>query len=417
VALASTLAWGQAVSPSGTPNVAGTVLLVDGKATVTSPGGTPRALKTGDTVSEGDEVASARDGEVHLRMVDSGFLVLRPDTKMKIASYKADGGDDDHGVFQLLTGGLRSVSGWIGKFNRKSYTLKTATATIGIRGTDHETRYIPEGSTEGEPGTYDRVYAGRTVIQTSAGTTELAPDQAGYQSDKPGARPRRLASIPQFYRPGPHEVEINAKHAEIQKLIDQRRQERRQAIREKAAALKAERAKVGEVAKGNQAAAKQERENATQERAEVKAKREKLVEDTKAANALREEVKTERASLEDDWKSGRISQKEARQRRHALQEKQKQLNAAQEDIQRRKKEMVEAQDSKIDERFNAAQERQKALHDQQLEAREKRKALEGEQESAAKELKGMQQQENQRYREELKKDKQQGAAPADPSKP
>lgn len=413
----SALAAAQPVPAPASHNAAGVVALVDGTATVTSPGASPRPLKVGDTVSEGDEIASARDGEVHIRMQDSGFLVLRPDTRMKVASYKADGGADDHGVLQLLAGGLRSVSGWIGKFNQKSYAVKTATATIGIRGTDHETRYIPEGSSEGEPGTYDRVYAGRTVIETSAGSAEINPDQAGYQPDNPRAKPRRLASIPRFYRPGPHEAQINAKHAEIQKVIDQRREERRKVIREKAAELKAERGKAGEIVRQNQAAQKQQREDVKAERAENKAKREKLLEDMKANAALREEIKQGRSTLEDDFKSGRISRQEARQRRTELAAKQKQLNASQQDVQRRKKEMEESGDASIDERFEAAQARQKALHDQQVEAREKRKALEGERQDAAQELKGMQQQENQRYREELKKDQQQGAAPADPSKP
>ncbi len=417
-ALASTLAWAQPASPTPARNVAGVVALVDGKATVTSPGGSPRALKAGDTVSEGDELASGPGGEIHLRMQDSGFVVLRADTRMKVASYKADGGDDDHGVLQLIAGGLRSVSGWIGKFNQKRYTVKTATATIGIRGTDHETRYIPEGSSEGEPGTYDRVYAGRTVIETSAGRAQIAPDQAGFQPDKPQARPRLLASIPRFYRPGPHEAEINAKHAEIQKQIDALREERRKVIREKAAALKAERGKVKEVAAGNKAAAREMHQETVAGRAEAKAKREKLQADMKAAAATeREEIQHDRTALEDDFKSGRISRQEARNRRRELAERQKQLNASQQDIHRRQKEMEQAYDARVDERFNASQERQKALHDQQLEAREKRNALEGERESAAKELKGAQQQESQRYREELKKDKQQGTAPADPSKP
>lgn len=405
------MAFAQA-GPSRNP--AGVVVLVDGTAGVTSEGGTARALKVGDVVSEGDELASARDGEVHLRMQDSGFLVLRPNTRMKIASYKADGGVDDRGILQLLSGGIRSVSGWIGKFNSRNYAVKTASATIGIRGTDHETRYIPEGSSEAEAGTYDRVYAGSTVIQAAAGETLVSPDQAGFQPRT--GKPRLLASIPRFYRPGPHEDEINRKHSEIQKVIDQRREERRKVIAEKRAELQSERGKVKDIARGNAETAKDQRKAVREERAENKANREKLKADIEAAGTKRKEMQEARAKLEDDYKSGRLSQQEARVRRRELAATQKTLAEQWESIRQRRKAMTEAGDTAVDARFDAEQARQKALHDQVLEARGKRNALEDERESAGKEIRGQQHEENKRYREELKKDRE-GAPPSPPTDP
>ena len=417
-AVAAALACGAAFA-QGAParNQAGVVVLVDGAATVTPQGGAARPLKVGDVVSEGDELASGKDGEVHVRTQDSGFLVLRPNTRMLLASYKADGGADDRGIINLISGGLRSVSGWIGKFNSRNYSVKTPTATIGIRGTDHETYVIPEGSSEGEAGTYDRVYAGKTVITGSDGQTEVAPDQAGFQPRT--GKPRRLASIPRFYRPGPHEDEINRKHAELQKVIDQRREERRKVIADKRAELQAERGKVKDIAKGNAETAKEQRKAVREERAENKAKREKLKADIEAASAQRKEIQEARKKLDDDFKGGRISVQDARKERRELNARQKALAAQWEDIKQRRKDMNEAGDAALDARFEAEQERQKALHDQVLEAREKRKALEAEKDSASKEIRGMQQEENKRYREELKKDRQAPPPPppADPAKP
>lgn len=392
-------------------NQAGVVVLVDGAATITPEGGAARPLKAGEVVNEGDELASARDGEVHVRTQDSGFLVLRPNTRMKVASYKADGGSDDRGVLQLLSGGLRSVSGWIGKFNARNYAVKTQTATIGIRGTDHETIVIPDGSSEGEPGTYDRVYAGKTVISSAAGQAEVAPDQAGFQPRT--GKPRRLASIPRFYRPGPHEDEINRKHAELQKVIDQRREERRKVIAEKRAELQAERGRVRDVAKSNAEAAKDQRRALREERAANKAKREQLKADIDEASAQRKEIQEARKKLDEDFKGGRIPVQEARKERRELNARQKALAAQWEDIKQRRKDMNESGDAAFDARFEAEQARQKALHDQVLEAREKRRALEAEKESASKEIGGMQREENKRYRDELRKDKEN--APPSPS--
>ena len=397
------------------PNAAGVVVLAEGDARVSSRDEPSHPLKAGDTVSEGDRVSS-RNGEIHVKMQDAGFLVVRPNTQVEIIAYKADGGDDDHGVFHLISGGLRSISGWIGKFNRKDYVVKTATATIGIRGTDHETRYIPEGSAEGEPGTYDRVYAGETVIQTAEGETTVQPNQAGFQPARKG-RPRLLKDIPGFFRPGPHEAEINAKHAEIQKVIDARREERRKVVREKAAALKESRAKTVSLAQENRAAAKQSQQEKAEHVKEMKARRDALKKEIEDAEALREQIVAQRKDLQDKLKTGEITQHEVRTRRREIKEKNEQLAKSWESIKQHRKELQDANDTQIDEQYNAALARAKALHDQQLETREKRNDLQQERESAAKEIGSMQKQENQRYREELKADKQQGSQANPPPPP
>jgi hypothetical protein len=241
---------------------AGKIDLIGGEVSIIPKGKTARRAAVGDGVNEGDTLVTGKDSEMHVTMQDSGFIALRPSTTLKIDSYKADGGDDDNGVFRLVVGGLRSITGWIGKFNQRSYKVRTPTATIGIRGTDHETRYLPEGSPDGEPGTYDKVFVGETSIETNAGQTSVTPDQAGFVSSGADQRPRVLARIPGFFRPGPHEDIINKKHAEIQKIIEQRREERRKVVAEKLAALQAARAVLKAQTEKNKAA-NEERKVAT----------------------------------------------------------------------------------------------------------------------------------------------------------
>ncbi|HEX7557761.1 MAG TPA: hypothetical protein VF386_01125 [Usitatibacter sp.] len=403
-------------APAAARNQAGVIVLVDGNARLL-PGGTGGSqAKVGDLVSEGDVLVSGKDGEVHVRMQDTGFLVLRPNSRIQIVGYKADGGDDDKEVLRLIVGGLRSITGWIGKFNSKAYRLQTATATIGIRGTDHEARYLPESSSEGEAGTYDRGFAGQTVIETPNENTAIAPNQAGFVSVRPRERPRLLAQIPGFFRPGPHEAEINQKHAEIQKQIGERREERRKVIAEKRAALGEARAKTKETFGKNKAAFEQNRQTAEEQRREGQARREKLKQDLKAAQELQEDFQAKRKALEEDMKTGQITRPELRERRKEIQEKAKALAQAQESIKQQRKALEEFSDAKIDERFKAAQERQKAMHDQLLDARGKRKSLEEERESTTEEMKALQQQESKRYREELKKDRAGGTTTDPPAK-
>ena len=404
-------------APATARNQAGVIVLVEGKARLAPGVAGARQAKVGDIVNEGDLLNSGKDGEVHVRMQDTGFLVLRPNTQIQVVSYRADGGEDDNGVVRLIAGGLRSITGWIGKFRPGGYVLQTASATIGIRGTDHETRYIPEGSAEGEPGTYDRVFAGETYIKTSTEEATIAPNQAGFVSARPRGRPRLLAEIPGFFRRGPHEAEIETKHAEIQRQIDQRRDERRKVIAEKRAALEAARVKVKETQERNKATLEQAKQAAQEHRLEMQAKKEVLQQDIKAAKELREDIQERRKALQEVLKTGQITRPELRERRKALQDKEKEYAQAQESIKQRRKALQEAEDAKVDERFNAAQERLKGLHDQRLDTREKRKSLEEEREAASEEMKALRQQENKRYREELKKDRKSGDSSDPPAKP
>ena len=238
------------------PIPAGKFDLVAGDVKILTLGKAARAAKQGDPVMEGDTLITGRDSETHLTMSDTGFLVLRASTRIEIASFKADGGDDDRGVIRLFVGSLRTVTGWIGKFNRPSYKLQTATATIGIRGTDHETRYIPPGSSEGEPGTYDKVYIGETTIDSDTGQTTVTADHAGYAANQGDQQPQVLPHIPGFFKPGPHEDLINKKHEEIQKMIAQRREQRRKIVEQKRAQFKeAQRQMQGQAASNQTAAA------------------------------------------------------------------------------------------------------------------------------------------------------------------
>ncbi|HSY28338.1 MAG TPA: FecR domain-containing protein, partial [Burkholderiaceae bacterium] len=223
---------------------AGKIDLIGGEVSIIQGGKPARRAVVGDAVNEGDVLVTGKESEAHVTMLDAGFIALRPNTKLKIESYRADGGGSDNGVFSLIIGGMRSITGWIGRYNQQSYKVRTPTATIGVRGTDHETQYIAVGSTEGEPGTYDKVFIGETSIQTDAGQTTVDPDQAGFVSSGGDQLPRVLASVPRFFRPGPHEDIINRKHAEIQKLIEQRRDERRKVVAQKLVALTAARAEL-----------------------------------------------------------------------------------------------------------------------------------------------------------------------------
>src|SRR3979409_2782618 len=124
-----------------------TVQYLSGTLSVQRPDGSVRALAERSEVFVGDVISTERDSYAQLRFTDGGQVTLRPSTQVKIEAYGYDEGrpDRDNFAMQLFKGGLRSLTGLIGKrtTNRNAYRMVTSTATIGIRGTDYSAIDIP----------------------------------------------------------------------------------------------------------------------------------------------------------------------------------------------------------------------------------------------------------------------------------
>ena len=217
--------------------VYGTVELVEGSVQIVDPQGGRRTPRVADTVSEGDLVITGRDGELHLRTDDHGFMALRGGTRFRIDAYSAHGDATDKTVVTLLEGALRSITGWIGKVNPRAYSVRTASATIGIRGTDHETTVIlpPEvGQTAAAaPGTYDKVNRGSTVLNSDRGSVVLEPNQAAFAEHEGRTAPRKLDAIPAIYKPTPHEGRIDERRETLAREMTAHRTERQKEVEEK----------------------------------------------------------------------------------------------------------------------------------------------------------------------------------------
>src|SRR5258708_690076 len=106
-------------------NRAAKIVLMEGDVRVLDGTRKRRAVALGDAINEGDFIVTGTDGELQLDMEDGGYLAVRPNTRMRIAKYQANGDENDTGGFGLLQGSFRSVSGWIGKFNRNNYLVRT----------------------------------------------------------------------------------------------------------------------------------------------------------------------------------------------------------------------------------------------------------------------------------------------------
>jgi hypothetical protein len=231
--LASTLVLLVAPGVSVAAEIYAHIELVEGDVTIVDGNGKSRTPRAKETIREGETISTGRDGELQARTEDYGFIAIRPNTRMKIEVYRAQADDGDANVLSLLQGALRSVTGWIGKYRPANYAVKTATATIGIRGTDHEPLFVPQGkpgeAAIGIPGTYDKVNSGSIEIRNQAGRVVVNANQAAFAPHDPKAPPKVLDRIPEIYRSTRNEGRIEARKEELAKEVEQRRIERKNA--------------------------------------------------------------------------------------------------------------------------------------------------------------------------------------------
>jgi hypothetical protein len=229
----------------------GTVNFSMGDVRILRTGGITMPAPKGTQVNEGDTLLVGPVSSAQLKMVDGGVLALRPETQMKFDQYKWNGREDgsERGVLSLVRGGFRTITGAIGRINKNNLRVTTPTATVGIRGTDHEVLYVPAGSGAPvaeatplpvllallpelfpvqsmsdvidqpvllaqagppgggsvpslvPPGTYDKVNVGAATITSQGVTVVVQPNQVGFAP--PQATPRILPVMPPFLRATP----------------------------------------------------------------------------------------------------------------------------------------------------------------------------------------------------------------------
>ncbi|MEI7430984.1 MAG: FecR domain-containing protein, partial [Betaproteobacteria bacterium] len=165
-----------------------------GNVTAVNTVGVQRPLTKGAEISNGDTIRTGDGGRVQVRFSDGAMVSLQPETDFRVDNYqfsgKADG--EEKGFFSLLKGGLRTITGLVGRSNRDNYKVTTNVATIGIRGTEYTGVLIP--------GTGDLVVntgEGLVEICNGAGCMLLASGQSGIVSSG-GGSPRRTDSRPQL---------------------------------------------------------------------------------------------------------------------------------------------------------------------------------------------------------------------------
>jgi hypothetical protein len=219
-------------------------------ATSGGQSGSGRKLREGDVVYVGERVRAANLGEAVLKTDDAGIVAVRPSTEFVAERFAAEDKPTDSLSVRLFTGSLRVISGWIARTNRSGHNIVTPSATIGIRGTDHEPYVLSEElatATANKEGTYDKVNRGGTTMVVGENQLDIDAGRVGFvrAPAKPAKPPKEgekafreralltillpvlLDKVPSFYVPGEFDAELDryAQTADQESLkqLEQRR--------------------------------------------------------------------------------------------------------------------------------------------------------------------------------------------------
>jgi hypothetical protein len=117
----------------------GTVILAKGVVIAMGSNSVNRILAKGAPIGEGDVINTSKRSFAVIRMIDNTKLTLKPETTVAIGTFSLEKGKEE-ACINLVKGGLRTVTGLIGKRRPEGFQVDTPIASIGIRGTDFITR-------------------------------------------------------------------------------------------------------------------------------------------------------------------------------------------------------------------------------------------------------------------------------------
>ena len=192
-AMLAVLAVGLFWTPVAQAAAAGQITHLSGTLSAKRADGTSKLLSVKSEVLEGDTLGTEAETYARIKFADGGEVVMRPGTQLKIESYAYNAAkpESDNIVMSMFKGGLRAVTGLVGKRSREKVSFQTETATIGIRGThfgallcQNDCGGVP--TTGGQPppnGLHVDVTSGAIVMSNRAGTVQINAGQFGFAAN------------------------------------------------------------------------------------------------------------------------------------------------------------------------------------------------------------------------------------------
>ena len=157
------------------------------------------ASRRGDLFSDGAQVETGRESYSLLKFVDDSTIYLRENGTIRIEQFAHSAGAPETGnaVVDLAKGGMRVITGLVGKENPGAVRFTTPMGTIRIRGTDFVASLVGDNlyltALDGsifftDPmGQTTFLDAGDTLVISSSGTIIASGGDAEHMADEVGA--------------------------------------------------------------------------------------------------------------------------------------------------------------------------------------------------------------------------------------
>lgn len=126
----------------------GRVMYIRGSVTaLDETTGVPRILRADSRVRLGETIETGPKSVVQIVFPDRSMLHVKSESRVKVEEFNFTRSkpEDDDMVINLFKGGMRSLTGLVGKRNPDQVRYKTPVATIGIRGTILEISQTRDG--------------------------------------------------------------------------------------------------------------------------------------------------------------------------------------------------------------------------------------------------------------------------------
>lgn len=204
----------------------GRVMLLQGDMAAKDVSGKVRKLLLGSPVYEGDTLNSDIKSHAVVAFRDESRITLQESSSFFVEKFKYDKASpaQEGAVLRLLKGGVRVVTGLIGRINHDNYVFGVAGSTIGIRGTGFDAWcYGACAEIGGNPGaTLDKpldgagvyVWAGSVALITPKGSFNVALQQAAIISRDTG-KPVPVVVVPKIIiengAPRPDSIPVDMK--------------------------------------------------------------------------------------------------------------------------------------------------------------------------------------------------------------
>ncbi len=152
-----------------------------------------RKLTMGSDLYSQDFLTTQANSYLVMVFRDGEKVTLHPNSEFDIVKYDfQQPGKKDQILFKLAAGGMRAITGSIGKKDHSAYSLDTPVATIGIRGTDNTTMEII--NEDGSIGVINAVHEGVITVSNEAGSADFSAGQ--FSSTTSSVLPPIQISVP-----------------------------------------------------------------------------------------------------------------------------------------------------------------------------------------------------------------------------